>query len=62
MYLAAPERRAAWITLVMLTALVWMATIYGRYHYAADGVASIAISCGAAVIVSIVRGGTRAPA
>jgi membrane-associated phospholipid phosphatase len=59
MYLAAPERRVVWITLVILAALVWTATVYGRYHYAADGLASVAISCVAAVVVSLARRRTR---
>ena len=39
---------AVWAnSLPLMEALVFMATIYGRYHYAADGLASIVLSVGA---------------
>jgi hypothetical protein len=42
-----PERPAAARVLFALTALVWISTVYGRYHYAADGLASLAVAAGA---------------
>jgi membrane-associated phospholipid phosphatase len=48
MRLAAPERHALSTALLILAVLVWLNTIYSRYHYAADGLAGFALS---AVIV-----------
>ena len=43
-WLAVPERRAlAWM-LLAIAFLVWVSTVYGRYHYAADGLAGLAVS------------------
>jgi membrane-associated phospholipid phosphatase len=42
--LAAPKLRAAWILAFVVAGVIFVATIYGRYHYAADGLASIAIA------------------
>lgn len=39
------ERRAVWITGFLIASTVYTATVYGRYHYAVDGIASIAIAC-----------------
>ncbi len=39
-----PEKRALWGTALALALVVFAATIYGRYHYAADGLASIGIT------------------
>ena len=47
MLLALPERRWAGVGLLVLAAGVLMATIYGRYHYAVDGLAGLAVSLGA---------------
>jgi len=44
MRLAAPGRRALFGALLAIALLVWMNTVYGRYHYAADGLASLAVS------------------
>lgn len=44
---ALPEARWAVAGLASYAVLVFMATIYGRYHYVADGLASIALSAGA---------------
>jgi membrane-associated phospholipid phosphatase len=44
MRLAAPERRALSNALVVLALLVWLNTVYSRYHYAADGLAGLALS------------------
>ena len=41
---AAPERRWLWIAAFVAAAAVYVATIYGRYHYAVDGLASIGIA------------------
>ena len=41
---ALPERPEFFIGFLFAAVLVFLATIYGRYHYAADGVASIVIS------------------
>jgi membrane-associated phospholipid phosphatase len=38
-----PTRRVAIRSAFAVTALVWIATIYGRIHYATDGAASIAL-------------------
>jgi len=45
--LAAPKLRAAWILAFIAAGVIFVATIYGRYHYAADGLASIAIAAAA---------------
>ena len=44
MCLAAPGRRTLFGALLAIALLVWMNTVYGRYHYAADGLASLAVS------------------
>ena len=44
MWLAAPARRSLGWTLLAGAVMVWITTIYGRYHYAADGLASLAVS------------------
>ena len=41
---ALPGNRPAFLGLLAVAICVYLATIYGRYHYAADGLASIAIS------------------
>jgi len=38
------ERPRIWITFFIVATLVYVATIYGRYHYAVDGLVSIVIS------------------
>jgi membrane-associated phospholipid phosphatase len=45
--MAALRRRWITITAFLLALIVYAATIYGRYHYAADGLASIFISLAA---------------
>ena len=42
-----PERRWVGWMLLALAVLIATATIYGRYHYAADALAGLAISVGA---------------
>jgi membrane-associated phospholipid phosphatase len=44
---ALPERKWLSSLVFLAAALVFVATVYGRYHYAADGVASILISIAA---------------
>lgn len=47
MWRALPERRwPAWL-LLFLSFVVLLATVYGRYHYAADGLASVVLSVAA---------------
>lgn len=41
---ALPERRRVWSIAFLVATIVYFATIYSRYHYAADGLASIAIA------------------
>ena len=40
---ALPERRLIWAVAFALAVCVWAATIYSRYHYSADGAASLLI-------------------
>ncbi len=47
-----PHRRVLWVAAFAVAALVYVATIYGRYHYAVDGLASIALASVAAQISS----------
>ena len=42
--LAAPDRRRLSGALLALALLVWVNTVYSRYHYAADGLAGLALS------------------
>jgi hypothetical protein len=44
LFSAVRRRRAVWMSGFALAILVFAATIYGRYHYAADGMASIALT------------------
>lgn len=44
MLLAMPERRRAGWTLLAIALLVLVDTVYGRYHYAADGLAGLLVS------------------
>ena len=53
MRLAAPHRRPLAGMLLAIAVLVWMNTVYGRYHYAADGLAGLVVS--AAAIGTIAR-------
>jgi len=41
---AMPRRRKVWMTAFIIASMVYLATIYGRYHYAVDGLASILIA------------------
>ena len=44
MWLAVPARRGLGWTLLAGAVVVWITTIYGRYHYAADGLASLVVT------------------
>jgi membrane-associated phospholipid phosphatase len=61
MWLAVPGRPVLGWTLLTLALLVWVCTVYGRYHYAADGLASAAVSAAAAIALLAYRAqsGTR---
>jgi membrane-associated phospholipid phosphatase len=48
MLLAFPEKKWIGGLLTVLATFVWMNTIYGRYHYAADGLVSLMASIAAA--------------
>lgn len=45
------HRRAIWLAAFAAAILIWIATIYGRYHYAVDGLASIVIAATAWQVV-----------
>jgi membrane-associated phospholipid phosphatase len=52
MRLAAPRRQAFARVLLALAVLVWLNTIYGRYHYAADGLAAVMVTTATISILS----------
>ncbi len=43
--LSLPERRMFGASMTVLAAAIAVATVYGRYHYAVDAVAGLAVSC-----------------
>ncbi len=49
--LAAPAKRLLWISVFVLATLIFISTIYGRYHYAVDGLLSIALTSLAFILV-----------
>lgn len=49
---ALPERRSLWLAAFGAAAIVYAATIYGRYHYAVDGLASICIAWAASKVAA----------
>jgi membrane-associated phospholipid phosphatase len=51
MWLAVPERPVLGWALMALAMLVWVCTVYGRYHYAADGLASAAVTAAATIAI-----------
>jgi membrane-associated phospholipid phosphatase len=53
-YRLMPERRWAWGTLTLITVGIFVATVYGRYHYLVDSLAGAFI---AAIVLGILRGG-----
>jgi membrane-associated phospholipid phosphatase len=44
LFRAAPRRKRVWLPVLITACLVFLATIYGRYHYAVDGAASVLIA------------------
>ncbi|WP_031500265.1 phosphatase PAP2 family protein [Bryobacter aggregatus] len=44
LYSVLPEKKILWGGLLAFACIVFLATIYGRYHYAADGMASFVIA------------------
>lgn len=63
MLLALPEKRWIGRILVLVAGAVAVATLYGRYHYAVDGLAGLAVSSVAAGVGAVVQkqGGRRNP-
>ena len=59
MALAGPGHRAFALTLLAIAVLVWINTIYGRYHYAADGLVALAVSGASIGLIAALR---RVPA
>jgi membrane-associated phospholipid phosphatase len=57
MLLALPENRRAGWTLLVIALLVLVNTVYARYHYAADGLAALAVSLVAMSLVVARRRG-----
>jgi membrane-associated phospholipid phosphatase len=55
LWLAIPRQRAVGWTVLAGAILVWMTTIYGRYHYAADGLASLVITATAIGLIVPLR-------
>jgi membrane-associated phospholipid phosphatase len=55
MRLAAPRRQAFAGALLALAVLVWLNTIYSRYHYAADGLAAVTMTTATMGILSAYR-------
>lgn len=51
---AMPKKRWWWGSTFTAATLVFIATVYGRYHYAADGIASIAISSAAWLVTGMI--------
>jgi membrane-associated phospholipid phosphatase len=56
MRLAAPERRALSGLFLVMAVLVWVNTVYSRYHYAADGLAGVALS---AIVIGVLAARRR---
>jgi len=52
---ALPEKRWAWRFLLLMAVLITTATIYGRYHYLADGAAGLALALAAALVTRVAR-------
>jgi membrane-associated phospholipid phosphatase len=59
MALAVPDHRGVAWTLLTIAVLVWINTIYGRYHYAADGLVALAVSGASIGLIAALR---RVPA
>jgi hypothetical protein len=54
MTLVPGRRGVAWMLLALAT-LVWINTIYGRYHYAADGLVALAVTGASIGLVAALR-------
>jgi len=59
--LAVPGRRALGNTLLVIATLVWISTVYGRYHYAGDGLAALASSAVSIAVVFVRRASPHHP-
>jgi len=60
MFVALPERKSIGAALFVLASVIALATVYGRYHYAVDVIASIALSLAAwGAMALVTRGGRR---
>jgi membrane-associated phospholipid phosphatase len=60
MLVALPERKSIGGALFVLASVIALATVYGRYHYAVDVMASIALSLAAwGAMAWATRGGRR---
>ncbi len=55
MFLVLPEHKAYGWTLLIYALIVAIATIYGRYHYAADAIAGLGVSLIAALLCLLLR-------
>jgi membrane-associated phospholipid phosphatase len=51
---AMPGKRWWWGAIFTTATMVFIATVYGRYHYAADGIASIGISTAAWLVSGVI--------
>jgi membrane-associated phospholipid phosphatase len=54
-WLAVPAHRGVGWTLLAAAVLVWITTIYGRYHYAADGLASLVVTGASIALIKPLR-------
>jgi membrane-associated phospholipid phosphatase len=52
---ALPEKKWAGQFLLLMAVLITTATIYGRYHYLADGAAGLALALAAALVTRVAR-------
>jgi membrane-associated phospholipid phosphatase len=60
MLLIVPERRGIGVLLLIYAFSVSVATVYGRYHYAADVIAGFGVSL-VALVVGLVLQETKRP-
>ena len=51
---AMPRKRWWWGAIFTTATMVFIATVYGRYHYAADGIASLGISTAAWLVSEVI--------
>ncbi|MCC7155174.1 MAG: phosphatase PAP2 family protein [Bryobacterales bacterium] len=59
LWLAVPEQRKHAIGLAVLAALIAVATVYGRYHYAVDALAGFAVAAAALIAGAWMTRGAR---